>query len=133
MSNTLIDMMPSPDEMRAAALVKRALDQVGFALKDHGLFITIDTDGNYGIDRLPADIDIKGERLSDKLRRVISDSERRDAPLVSIRLSDAEARKLASEFSELEFNRPTTEAEIYRSIVAGTAKFFGLPISVYWG
>lgn len=56
---TLMEMMPSDADRRTEAIVKRALNQIGNALKDHGLYVTVDTDGNYGIGRMPEAEDLR--------------------------------------------------------------------------
>lgn len=122
--------MLNVEDTRTQLVLNRALAQVGQALKDHGLYVTVDTDGNYGIDRLPIDFPIKDERVCDRLRRVIYDGHQRDRPLTAIRLSDEHARKLAAELSEMQLNYVTTEAQIYRDLVEGGSRFMDLPVTV---
>jgi hypothetical protein len=122
--------MMKNEDSRAQALLTVATNQIGHALKEYGLYITIDTEGNFGIDRLPVDFPIKNERVSDRLRRVIYDGHARDRPITSIRLTDEHARKLAAELSELQFNRTTTEADIYAGLLAGGFRLMDLPVTV---
>lgn len=126
----LLEML-NVEDSRTQAVLSRALNQIGHALKDHGLYVTIDFDGNHGVDRLPADFPIKGERISDRLRRAINDGYERNRPVTAIRLSDEHARKLAAELAEMQLNYATSEGDIYNSLVSGSTRFLDLPVTIY--
>lgn len=123
------------EEINTEARIKRAVDQIGHALKDHGLFVTIDTDGNFGVDKLPAEFPIKDERVMDNLRRRISENYRTNRPITGIRMLDQDARRLAAEVVELgcfptKSERTMSEQEIYEGIAAGEFKFMDVPVTV---
>lgn len=118
-------------ESRTEIAVHRALAQVGHALKDFGLFIEVDRNGNYSIGRLPAEYAIKDERVSDRLRRIIHEAYRRDKPATRITINYEQAKRFAAELSDLEFTKATSEAEIYAALVAGECRFLDVPVAVY--
>lgn len=129
MSYKLADMMNVEDHKTHVA-VQRAVNQIGHALKDYGLYVTIDPEGMLGVARLPADFDIKDERVCDKLQRVIRERHIEGRPVTALRLSDEHAKKLAAELAELQLDYARSESSIYASLVSGNSRFMDLPVTV---
>jgi hypothetical protein len=132
MNKTLAELTPTSDDNRVRDAVMRAINQIDYALREHGLYTTVDADGVFGVNRLPPDSPLRpNERICEYLRRAIDHFQRQNRPLTSLRISDEHARKFASELINFQIKGAITEAEIYRDLISGTVRFMGLPISVY--
>jgi hypothetical protein len=110
--------------------VQRAVNQISFALRDFGLYVTVDPDGNFGVDRLPAEVPIKAERVCDYIRRQIADGHRRNRPLTAIQLPHVKAALLALELADMQLDHRLSEATILANLVSGKSRFMDLPVTV---
>lgn len=126
----LIDMMDPREDFRTEIVLRRAINQISHALYDHGLIVVVDHEGNFGVDYFYRDQPIQDEPICTFLRRLITYRAQQNRPLTAIRISDEDARKLAAELADFQFNRKTTEADIYAGFVAGGSRFMDLPVTV---
>ena len=118
------------EDVRTQAVLTRAVAQIGSALHDHRLIVVADQQGNYSIDRLYVDRPMKDETICHFLRVYIAERARQNRPVTVIRITDEDARKLAGELAELQFDRPIGQAEIYARLIAGQARLWDLPVTV---
>jgi len=127
----LMSLMPSREEAAVERAVHRAVSQIGNALKDYGLYIACDPDGNFCIQRLPADFHAKYERASERLRRMVIERIQQDeVPPGELRISDEAAKTLSEDLADLQLNPSATPAEIYQGMLTGKSRFMDIPITV---